>query len=62
MRSAPDYLINVSANENQVIIGALSFFILGVVLAGIAIVFSGSLVISVRLDDLRSFPSSISRE
>jgi hypothetical protein len=25
-------------------------------------VFSGSLVISVRLDDLRSFPSSISRE
>ena len=35
---APDYLINVSANENQVIIGVLSFFILGVVLAGIAIV------------------------
>ena len=23
---APDYLINVSTNENQVIIGALSFF------------------------------------
>jgi hypothetical protein len=23
---APDYLINVSANENQVIMGALSFF------------------------------------
>jgi hypothetical protein len=35
---APDYLINVSVNENQVIIGALSFFILAVALAGIAIV------------------------
>ena len=35
---APDYLINVSANENEVIIGALSFFILAVALAGIAIV------------------------
>jgi len=35
---APDYLINVSANENRVIIGALSFFILAVALAGIAIV------------------------
>ena len=35
---APDYLINVSANENRVIIGSLSFFILAVALAGIAIV------------------------
>ena len=35
---APDYLINVSANENEVIIGALSSFILAVALAGIAIV------------------------
>lgn len=35
---APDYLIKVSANENQVIIGALSFFILALALAGIAIV------------------------
>ncbi len=35
---APDYLSNVSANENRVIIGALSFFILAVALAGIAIV------------------------
>ena len=34
----PDYLINISANENLVIIGALSFFILAVALAGIAIV------------------------
>ena len=34
----PDYLTKVSANENQVIIGALSFFILAVALAGIAIV------------------------
>jgi len=35
---APDYLINVSANENRVIVGALSFFVLAVALAGIAIV------------------------
>jgi hypothetical protein len=35
---APDYLINVSANENRVIIGALSYFVLAVALAGIAIV------------------------
>jgi hypothetical protein len=35
---APDYLINVSANENRVIIGALSFFVLAVALASIAIV------------------------
>ena len=34
---APDYLINVSANENLVIIGTLSFFILAVALVGIAI-------------------------
>jgi hypothetical protein len=34
---APDYLTNVSANENRVIIGALSFSILAVALAGIAI-------------------------
>ena len=35
---APDYLINLSANENQVIIGALLFYILAVALVGIAIV------------------------
>ena len=35
---APDYLINLSANENQVIIGAFLFYILAVALAGIAIV------------------------
>ena len=35
---APDYLITVSANENLVIIGTLSFFILAVALVGIAIV------------------------
>jgi hypothetical protein len=35
---APDYLTAVSANENRVIIGALSFFINAVALAGIAIV------------------------
>jgi hypothetical protein len=35
---APDYLVNVSANENQVIIGTLFFFILAVAVAGIAIV------------------------
>ena len=35
---APDYLISVSANENRVIIGSVSFFILAVALAGIAIV------------------------
>ena len=35
---APDYLINVSANENRVIVEALSFFVLAVALAGIAIV------------------------
>ena len=34
----PDYLINISANKNRVIIGALSFLILAVALAGIAIV------------------------
>jgi hypothetical protein len=34
----PDYLINVAANRNRVIIGALSFLILAVALAGIAIV------------------------
>ena len=35
---APDYLINVSKNENQVIIGVLFFFIMAVAIAGIAIV------------------------
>jgi hypothetical protein len=35
---APDYLIAVSANENLVITGAISFFILAVALVGIAIV------------------------
>lgn len=35
---APDYLSNVSANENRVIIGTTSFFINAVALAGIAIV------------------------
>jgi hypothetical protein len=35
---APNYLINVSSNKNQVILGAVSFFILAVSLAGIAIV------------------------
>ena len=35
---APDYLSNISANENRVIIGTLSFFINAVALAGIAIV------------------------
>ena len=35
---ASDYLIIVSANENRVIIGALSFSILAIALAGIAIV------------------------
>jgi hypothetical protein len=34
----PDYLTNVSANEDRVIIGAFSFFLLAVALAGIAIV------------------------
>jgi hypothetical protein len=34
----PDNLINVSANENQVIIGALFYFIMAVAVAGIAIV------------------------
>jgi hypothetical protein len=34
----PDYLITISANENLVIIGTLSFFILAVALVGIAIV------------------------
>ena len=34
---APDYLINVSENENQVIIGALFSLIMAVALAGIAI-------------------------
>ena len=34
---APDYLVNVSANENLVIIGTFSFFILACALAGIAI-------------------------
>jgi len=34
---APDYLINVSANENQVIIGALFSLIMAVGLAGVAI-------------------------
>ena len=35
---APDYLINVSANETEVIIGVLFFYILAVAVAGIAIV------------------------
>jgi hypothetical protein len=35
---APDYLINLPENENQVIIGVLSFYILGVALVGIAVV------------------------
>ena len=34
----PDYLINIAADKNRVIIGALSFLILAVALAGIAIV------------------------
>ena len=34
---APDYLVNVSANENLVIIGTFSFFILACALSGIAI-------------------------
>ena len=33
----PDYLINLSANENQVIIGALLVFTMAVLIAGIAI-------------------------
>ena len=36
--NAPDYLINVSTNENQVIIGVLFFFTMAVALVGIAIV------------------------
>ena len=35
---APDYLVNLSAFDNQVIIGALSFYVLGVALVGIAVV------------------------
>jgi hypothetical protein len=35
---APDYLINVSANENRVIIGLLFYFVMAVAVAGIAIV------------------------
>ena len=35
---ASDYLVNISAYENRVIIGAISFFILAIALAGIAIV------------------------
>jgi hypothetical protein len=35
---APDYLINVSANESQVIIGVLFFYIMAVAVVGIAIV------------------------
>jgi hypothetical protein len=34
---APDYLIKISANENQIIIGALFKFIMGAACAGIAI-------------------------
>jgi hypothetical protein len=34
----PDYLINISANKNRVIIGVFSFLVLAVALAGIAIV------------------------
>ena len=34
---APDYLVNISANENLVIIGTFAFFILACALAGIAI-------------------------
>jgi hypothetical protein len=36
--NAPNYLANVSANENRVIIGTTSFFINAIALAGIAIV------------------------
>ena len=36
--NAPNYLINVSTNENQVIMGVLFFFIMAVALVGIAIV------------------------
>jgi hypothetical protein len=35
---APDYLINVSTNESQVIIGVLFFYIMAVAVVGIAIV------------------------
>ena len=35
---APDYLINLSANETQVIIGVVFFYILAAAVAGIAIV------------------------
>jgi len=35
--NAPDYLINVSANQNQVLIGALFVLIMAVAVAGIAI-------------------------
>jgi hypothetical protein len=35
---APDYLVDVSANEDRVMIGVLSFLILAVALAGISIV------------------------
>jgi hypothetical protein len=35
---APDYLVNTSTHKTQVIIGVLSFFVLAVALAGIAIV------------------------
>jgi len=35
---APDYLINVSVNDNKVIIGVLFFYIMTVALVGIAIV------------------------
>ena len=35
--NAPDYLINVSANQNQVLIGALFVLVMAVAVAGIAI-------------------------
>jgi hypothetical protein len=35
---APDYLVDISASKTQLIIGVLSFFVLAVALAGIAIV------------------------
>jgi hypothetical protein len=35
---APDYLVNIAASENQVILGVLFFYIMAVAIAGIAIV------------------------
>ena len=42
--NSPDYLVNVSANENQVLIGALFVLIMAVAVAGVAIRPSPNLV------------------